>query len=267
MKPFFSSEGINTLSLFPFNQTLYAFDFDGTLAPVIHNPDKSNLSPTTSHLLQSLAEIARLAIISGRSVSDLKSRLNFLPDYLIGNHGMEGIPLTTQSIESAKAICDIWKCQLAMDIHTLGKLSEVTLEDKFFSLALHFRQAKNKKMLRMMIHEKIHKLDPPPKVIPGKSVINLLPMNSPNKGHALLELIMRQNYTHAFYAGDDETDEDIFTLSNKSILTVRVGHKKTSQAQFFIKKQCEINHLLREILRQLHAKQISTKPQSNPANL
>lgn len=260
MKPFFSSEGISTLSSFPPKQTLYAFDFDGTLAPVIHNPDKSSLSPTTSHLLQSLAEIALLAIISGRSVSDLKSRLNFLPDYLIGNHGMEGITLITKPIESSKAICDAWKLQLATDIYTCGKLSEVTIEDKFFSLTLHFRQAKNKKMLRMMIHEKIQKLDPPPKVITGKSVINLVPMNSPNKGDAFLELITRQNFTHAFYVGDDETDEDIFTLSNNSILTVRVGHKKTSQAQFFIKKQCEINHLLREILRQLRAKQM-------PANL
>jgi len=48
--------------------------------------------------------------------------------------------------------------------------------------------------------------------------------------------------------GDDETDEDVFSLSDTRILTVRIGEKKFSAARFFLKRQTEIAEVLRYIV-------------------
>jgi trehalose 6-phosphate phosphatase len=62
-------------------------------------------------------------------------------------------------------------------------------------------------------------------------------------------LMLQTGIKSAFYIGDDDTDEDVFSLPNTRIFTVRVGRKVSSQAQYFISEQAEINPLLRTLLR------------------
>jgi trehalose 6-phosphate phosphatase len=57
------------------------------------------------------------------------------------------------------------------------------------------------------------------------------------------------NCTAALYAGDDDTDEDVFSLPDTRILTVRIGKKKISAARFFLKRQTEITEVLRSIVK------------------
>ncbi|MBK9217264.1 MAG: hypothetical protein IPL70_01790 [Uliginosibacterium sp.] len=68
---------------------LYAFDFDGTLAPIVANPEQARPSQSVIRHMQILCELAEVAVVSGRRMEDVRERLGFTPHYLIGNHGIE----------------------------------------------------------------------------------------------------------------------------------------------------------------------------------
>ncbi len=148
---------------------------------------------------------------------------------------------------SNKNTCKVWIEQLHK---TWGKVSNtgVSIENKSYSIALHYRKSRNKKKSRVDLFNQIQTLTPPPRVILGKCVMNLVPAGAPHKGVALLELMLSLNLKCAFYIGDDDTDEDVFSLPDSRIISVRVGRKKTSQAQFYINRQAKINKVLRKLI-------------------
>lgn len=245
MNPLFAKPSLMILESLAFTHSLYAFDFDGTLSRIVRVPGDATISSTTAELLRELCALVPVAIVSGRSVNDLRDRLPFRPPYLIGNHGLEGLGDNHDTLREAEQACRTWIRALRK---TLGE--DVELEDKQYSLALHFRRSRNKKQARQRIHQAIATLSPEPRVITGKSVVNLLPAGAPHKGVAVSELMKRTGARHAFYIGDDDTDEDVFSLPDSRIaVTVRVGQKKASNARFYIRRQSEINRVLRCLIR------------------
>lgn len=246
MNSLFDRSSLRILESLSFTQTIYAFDFDGTLSKIVKVPSEASLSESTAKLLRELSELAPVAIISGRSIDDLKLRLPFKPHYLIGNHGLEGLGNNRASLSRAKAECQAWKNDLEKTDFGPG----VEIEDKTYSLAIHYRHSRNKTKSKSEIRNAIDRLSPPPHVIAGKSVLNLLPRGAPHKGAALVELMKLAKVRHAFYIGDDDTDEDVFSLPGDPIaMTVRVGEKKTSHARYFIQRQSSINRVLKYLIR------------------
>ena len=63
---------------------LLAFDFDGTLAPIVARPDDARISQAVGQRLRALAAQLPVAIISGRLVADVRERLSFEAPYVIG---------------------------------------------------------------------------------------------------------------------------------------------------------------------------------------
>lgn len=251
MTPLFSKAGLQLLEALSFTQTLYAFDFDGTLSKIVRIPEEAKLSKTTEGLMRQLSTLAPVAVLSGRSIEDLRRRLPFEPAVLIGNHGLEGVGRKQSMLSEAEADCREWKSKLAQ--FDLG--AGVEIEDKKYSLAIHYRGSRKKKWVREEILRAVAELRPEPRVIRGKSVINILPIKAPHKGVAMLAALKKGDFRAALYIGDDDTDEDVFGLpENPVAVTVRVGKKKSSQARFFIERQTEINRLLR-VLIQLHQQQ------------
>ncbi|GIL16819.1 MAG: trehalose 6-phosphate phosphatase [Oligoflexia bacterium] len=230
-----------------FTNTLYAFDFDGTLAKIVRIPSEAYMASTTEGLLKELSSLVPVAIVSGRSIQDLKQRLGFLPQYLIGNHGLESLENNNSSLVEAKKVCAAWGEGLKKINFELG----IEIEDKTYSIAIHYRRSRNKTLARKQINLAIESLVPSPRVIPGKSVFNLLPSNSPHKGAAILDLMQKSKTKHALYIGDDDTDEDVFGVpyDEGQLMTVRVGRKKSSQAKYFIEHQSDINRLLKYLIR------------------
>ena len=54
---------------------LLAFDFDGTLAPIVGDPDRARLRPATRRLLRRVADAWPCVVISGRSRADVERKL------------------------------------------------------------------------------------------------------------------------------------------------------------------------------------------------
>ena len=149
----------------------------------------------------------------------------------------------------SQKVCGEWKQTLLAELPKDLLKAGVEIEDKTYSIAVHYRKCSTKKIAKLAIVNAATGLDPQPRIILGKCVVNLLPPGAPHKGVALVELMLQRGMKTAFYIGDDDTDEDVFSLPNARILTVRVGKKLTSQAQYFIQKQPEIDRVLKTILR------------------
>ena len=245
MKPLFTS-GLKFLESLSFTRTLFAFDFDGTLSRIVPVPSDASVPETTSSLLTELSLSAPVAVLSGRGLADLRSRIGFRAKYLIANHGLEGWDNRALALEKAERLSRAWKAALERRLRAIPEASGIEIEDKIYSLALHYRRARGRKVAKTEIIRALSILSPEPKVIQGKCVVNLLPSGAPHKGAALLELMDRTGIRSGLYVGDDE---EVFSLPDSRILTVRVGHKRSSQAQYFVSRQSDVNRLLRLLVR------------------
>jgi trehalose 6-phosphate phosphatase len=127
----------------------------------------------------------------------------------------------------------------------LAHIQGVELEDKQYSLAIHYRRARQRRKAREAVMRAVTGLTSPVRVIGGKLVFNILPKSAANKGIALLTLRKRHTADTAIYFGDDETDEDVFQLDQPGrLLSVRVGRSIKSAASFYIHNQAEIDDVL-----------------------
>ena len=234
---------LQTLEPLCTGRTLFVFDFDGTLAPIVTRRAHAIMSRTTCALFSRLASRVTTAVISGRSVSDLRARLKFHPDYLIGNHGLEGLLGNAAALRRAQRLCKAWRQQLENAWEETPPAG-IDVEDKHYSLAIHYRLAPDARRARATVARALAQLQPAPQLIPGKKVVNVLPPGAPDKGAALLQLLRRTRAEHALFIGDDDTDEAVFALDDPRIVTVRVGRKRSSRAHYYLQGQTEIDALL-----------------------
>ena len=241
----FSPEGVARLSTVLATRPLLAFDIDGTLAPIVARPDAARLPDEVQLGLAQLAARADVAIITGRSVGDARRMLTFEPRYLIGNHGVEGLPEWRKRAATFVQTVRGWHDALTACEALIA--NGVVLEDKRYSLSLHYRQAANPSAACRAIRGCVDSLDPVPKVIAGKAVVNLLPAGAPDKGEAMRALMVTTRCTGAIYVGDDDTDETVFTLNLPNLLTLRVEPAADSRAALFLRVQGEVLRLIRHI--------------------
>jgi trehalose 6-phosphate phosphatase len=257
----FSDEGRLALRALANRPILYAFDFDGTLAGISHDRDTVKLSPSTYECLSELAHRIPCAIVSGRALSDLVSRVDGVVPHLIGNHGLES-PLTAPAtLVRAEHICKGWMERLGTDfIHPL-KNYRAEVEDKRYTLTLHYRETEEPAKVRTALLLLLDQLAPAPRLIFGKASVNILPPGENGKGPAALALMRQLQQTGLFFVGDDETDEDVFELPEGLVMGVRVGRHSESRAQYYVKDQGEIEDVIRILIRR-----IDQTPKSLDAN-
>jgi len=248
VNPLFSTASLRILESLSFTDTLYAFDFDGTLAPIVEDPSAARMTQATEKLFDRLARHVPTAVISGRSLADLRGRVPASTRYLIGNHGLEGLP-GASAVQDLRGHCRAWKLALERVIAEQIQDPGVLLEDKEYSLAVHYRKSRKKKDARARILKAIQALSGELRVIPGKLVLNLVPLGGPHKGIALSRVMKHAGVNFGFFIGDDYTDEDVFGMQDHRLLTVRVGNGSASQAQYFVQRQSDINQLLRYLLK------------------
>lgn len=222
---------------------LLGFDFDGTLAPFTASPESSALSPAALPSLVRLSRSRGVVILSGRSVSDLRRRL---PPRLtlIGNHGAEGLPSLTaemaQKLRHAAETSARWRADLASRLAPLS----MRLEDKTFSLALHWRGHPRPADAARQAHGLATGLTPRPQLMRGTMVLNLLPEGLPDKGRALRHLLDISRLPGALYVGDDDTDATVFRLDDPRIHSVQIGRRRLG-APLRLSSRAQVDTMLR----------------------
>lgn len=220
-------------------RTVFAFDFDGTLAPLPKFSVESQMPLTTQTLLGELCARSPTVVISGRGLDDLAHRVGPLDCTLVGNHGME-IANIDAPVRQWRTRVRQWTKQLQA---RLSAVPEVTVETKRLSISVHWRGVSDEQTLLPKVREAVGALTHV-RVIKGKKVLNLVPEGAPDKGDALVLLKRRFRAQHVLFVGDDVTDEDGFRRADDGVLGIRVGHKVASRAAFFMKRQGEMDRLL-----------------------
>jgi len=231
----------STLEQFSWSNALLAFDYDGTLAPIVADPARAEMRRSTRDLLRELARLFPIAIISGRAHADVRKRVRGVDAEVIGNHGLE--PWDASPRLSAEV-----RRWLPCLRRRFAPLSGVRVEDKAFSIAVHYRDSRQKKKARAAIAKAIAALGDV-RVIGGKQVVNVLPATAPDKGIALERERSRLRCDTAIFVGDDKTDEDVFALDQPGrLLGIRVGRSRKSAAPYYVASQRAVDPLLRALL-------------------
>ncbi|KUG21438.1 trehalose-6-phosphate phosphatase [hydrocarbon metagenome] len=236
------------------HNTLFAFDLDGTLAPIATKPCVIGIPDSIREEFIILNEQAVVAVITGRSCSDALYHLGISPRYLIGNHGAEGLPGWENRENEFSRIANQWQSQLD-NLLPVENRRGIFIENKGSTLSIHYRHVCNIKYAHKMILQAIDKLNPKPRRIGGKFIENLIPVSAPDKGIALKILMQESACQNGIFVGDDETDEDVFHLNDANLFTIRVGKNTFSSAHFYLRGQSEILRFLRVINGIFNAKE------------
>jgi trehalose 6-phosphate phosphatase len=207
---------------------LVACDYDGTLAPIVQDPEQARPLPESVGALRSLAGLheTTAAVISGRALRDLAT-LSRLPAevHLVGSHGSEfDIGFVHALDDQARALHR--RVENELERLTDGTVG-IHLEVKPASIAVHTRRADP-----AVAGEVTDAVRSGPctwdgvQVTEGKEVIELAVVQT-DKGHALDVLRHQVGATAAVFLGDDVTDEKAFARLSGPDLGVKVGGGQT----------------------------------------
>jgi trehalose 6-phosphate phosphatase len=234
------SEGeLPVLRSFTSSDVLLAFDFDGTLAPIVDDPAQAYMTSNTRELLWQVSRRYPVIVLTGRAQPDALRRVRGVGALeVLGNHGIEprhAANRFTQQVRQWRPVLDA----------CAADWPGVWVEDKIYSVAVHYRVARDKEQALAAILETTAELQGA-RIIQGKAVVNVVPHDAPDKGVALAREQERLGCNTAIYVGDDQTDEQAFCLAETNrLLGIRVEPADDSRATHFIPDQAAIDDLLR----------------------
>ena len=191
-------------------------DIDGTLLELMPTPREVFVPPGLSETLNGLFQktSGALALVSGRSLNDID--LIFAPDQfpVVGGHGAE-MRLIRDGEAAAPHAPPLDK-ELKRRLATIAKLSPgILLEDKGYSLALHYRLAPH---AEKAIYEAVSLIradlpNAPIEVLPGKFVCEIKHSGF-TKATGVRELMTLEPFKgrKPLFIGDDVTDETVFAI-------------------------------------------------------
>jgi trehalose 6-phosphate phosphatase len=198
------------------NECAILLDIDGTLLDFAPTPREVWVPPGLAKTLDRLLErtSGALALVSGRSLNDID--LIFAPKQFpaIGGHGAE--MRISRDSEAVATHAPPMDKELKMRLAAIAKLSPgILLEDKGYSLALHYRLAPH---AEKAIYEAVSLIradlpNAPIEVLPGKCVCEIKHSGF-TKATGVLELMTHEPFKgrRPFFIGDDVTDETVFAI-------------------------------------------------------
>lgn len=233
-------------------------DYDGTLTPIVSQPEEAYLSGEMKGLLVNLKRNPRVltAIVSGRSLRDVRNRVGLQGISYVGNHGLEiFVPKHGRKVlVSRKWIQELEEIRYRLG-RELGDMEGVIIEDKGCVLALHYRNVDPRCVppILMEIKKEIKSSMSPLALGLGKYVFEIRPQSPVNKGIAVLELLSQadQEGLLPLYMGDDQTDEDAFRALRRRGITVLVGFPRPSSARYYVKDPSDVFQFLKIVQKEL----------------
>ncbi|HKS17617.1 MAG TPA: trehalose-phosphatase [Bradyrhizobium sp.] len=198
------------------SETAVLLDIDGTLLDLAPTPREVWVPPGLAKTLHRLHERTNgaLALVSGRSLNDID--LIFAPDQFpaVGGHGAE-MRIGADS-EAVAAHAPPMDKELKRRLAAIARLSPgILLEDKGYSLALHYRLAPH---AEKAIYEAVSLIradlpSAPIEVLPGKLVCEIKHSGF-TKATGVTELMTHEPFRgrRPFFIGDDVTDESVFAI-------------------------------------------------------
>ncbi|OGX03853.1 MAG: trehalose-phosphatase [Omnitrophica bacterium RIFCSPLOWO2_12_FULL_50_11] len=256
-------------------------DYDGTLIRIVRNPGSANLSRTNCRTLQALskAKEVKTALVSGRSLSDLKGRVGLANLIYVGNHGLEcegpNIHFTHSQAQVLSRLLRHVAEQLKAE---LQNYRGVVVENKELTLSVHFRKLDPQKVgdaltvFDSVLDSYVRTSQLATTV--GKKVWEVRPAVKWNKGTVVRWLMGRledhlARSVYPIYVGDDRTDEDAFRAIKHKGLGIKVVEDQniSSQATHCLYSVREVYAFLKRLIlirdgspQRLNRLQVARKP-------
>ena len=230
----------------------FFLDVDGTLLEIADTPSAVRVDRELLELIGRLFRISggAVALVSGRSISDLEELLGMRRLPLAGQHGLERRDSAGRLwIHAAPpgAKCAIKDALLPV----LNRHPGLLLEDKGLALALHYRQAPHlaayaHRLMARLMREVGGQLE----LQKGKRVIEIKPAGI-DKGTAVAEYLTESPFRgrHPVFIGDDLNDEHGFAEVNRmGGISIKVG-SGTSCARYRLPHVAAVREWLNEALK------------------
>jgi trehalose 6-phosphate phosphatase len=248
------------------SQSAILLDIDGTLLDLAPTPREVWVPPGLAKTLNRLHErtSGALALVSGRSLNDID--LIFAPEQFpaVGGHGAEmRVSADSESVATHAPPLDK---ELKRRLAAIAKLSPgILLEDKGYSLALHYRLAPHaeKAIYAAVSLIRADLPNAPIEVLPGKCVCEIKHSGF-TKATGVLELMTHAPFKgrHPLFIGDDVTDESVFAIMpGLGGLAFSVGRRAKGVAGHF-DEPSDVRQWLAHLLDD---ERPTPEPSSNPA--
>ncbi|MFN2342574.1 MAG: trehalose-phosphatase [Desulfonatronovibrio sp.] len=231
-------------------------DYDGTLTPIVDDPDKAYLPEDMKETLTRLADILPVAVISGRDRSDVQKLVGLNNIYYAGSHGFD-IAGPDQEETNPDKVTEFLPELDQADSEIRKKIDHIQgawVEKKKFSIAVHYRKVIEKDTQGVKQAVEIVSGDHGRlKLSGGKKIFELRPNMNWHKGKALLWLLdkleLNKSGVVPLYIGDDVTDEDAFqTLEGRGISIVVMDSRRETKADYMLKSPDEVRLFLEKII-------------------
>jgi trehalose 6-phosphate synthase/phosphatase len=235
------------------NERLILLDYDGTLAPFAKLPEQAEPDKKLLKLLEDLCSNSKnnVVIISGRDKETLSKWLGRLPLNIVAEHGAF-YRYQNESWQTTLQLDNDWKdlirpiLELSVD-RTPGSF----VEEKNTALVWHFRKSEpdlaklrtqelKDTLVMMATNLNIG-------VFEGNKIIEVKPI-SINKGQSIQLWLDKQDWPFIFCAGDDYTDEDMFTALPQTATSCKIG-SGPSNAKFRLSSPNRLHLFLKKLLK------------------
>ncbi|MED6183299.1 hypothetical protein PIB30_036660 [Stylosanthes scabra] len=209
-------------------QIVMFLDYDGTLSPIVEDPDRAFMSNSMRKTVRKLARCFPTAIVTGRCKEKVYNFVRLAELYYAGSHGLDikGPTTTSKYTKDSKAEAVLFQPAsefLPMIDEVYQQLVDKTkstpgakVENNKFCVSVHFRCVDEKRWSELLHKVKsVLKEYPKLRLTQGRKVLEIRPTIKWDKGKALeflLESLGFANCNDVFpvYIGDDRTDEDAF---------------------------------------------------------
>ncbi|KAH9678374.1 Trehalose-phosphate phosphatase A [Citrus sinensis] len=213
-------------------------DYDGTLSPIVDNPDCAFMSDAMRAVVKNVAKYFPTAIISGRSRDKVYEFVGLAELYYAGSHGMDIMGPVRQSIpnDNADTIQSTDKQGKEVNLfqpareflhmidavfHSLmentKEINGVKVENNKFCVSVHYRNVDEKYWATVVqrVHEILKQYPTRLRLTHGRKVLEVRPVIDWDKGKAVMFLLESLGLSNCedvlpIYVGDDRTDEDAF---------------------------------------------------------
>jgi trehalose 6-phosphate phosphatase len=210
------------------DQVAVCLDFDGTIAPIVEDPQAARPLPGIVGLLGPLADrYAAVALISGRPATYLASHAAAPGVRYLGLYGLEeiveGRVQVDPRLEAARPAVEAARRDLAADPAVTA--SGAFLEDKRYAVAVHIRRVADPDRWAGLIDQAAarvaagHGLE----VVPGRMVWELRPRVRSDKGDAVRRVAAESGARRLVVAGDDRGDLPAFAVAAEAGDGLRVA--------------------------------------------
>lgn len=230
-------------------------DFDGTLSPIVETPERAVLPDGMRSSLEHLSGVFPLAVVSGRTLQDLRARIGIEGLIYAGNHGAEIWNGTDMIRYPPMRGADKNLSELLGELQReLSPIQGILIEDKGITASIHFRKidpAQEGEFLRIF-WKIVREYEQFFRVTTGKKVLEIRPLAAWNKGDAVLWILEKRGEGACpVYIGDDTTDEDAYRAIKGAGISISIG--ANAESDYYLRDQEEVGAFLRWIADALPA--------------